>query len=279
MATEPALLILEDGTVFQGQAWGARGKTLGELVFATGMTGYQETLTDPSYHRQIVLMTSPHIGNTGVNSQDAESDRIWVAGFVVREPARVYSNWRAEGSLDNALERSGIVGISGVDTRAITRHIRSVGSMKAGIYSGAALPAEISAVELASRIEEVAGQPDIHEGNLAEQVSSAEAYVVGPSDGRKDPLARVVAVDLGIKSMTPQRLAERGVEVHVVPATATIEEIEALAPQGVFFSNGPGDPGRASREVELLRAVLDRKIPFFGICFGNQILGRSRGWT
>lgn len=276
--TEPALLVLEDGTVVRGSAWGARGQTLGEIVFSTGMTGYQETLTDPSYHRQIVLMTAPHIGNTGVNREDSESDRIWVAGYVAREPARIHSNWRATDSLDNALVRDGVVGISGVDTRALTRRIRTSGSMKAGIFSGAALPSELSQSNVEELIRQVNEQPSIHADDLASEVTSQESYVVKPTDGRERPLATVVAVDLGIKSMTPQRLAERGIEVHVLPAHSTIEDIAAVEPDGVFFSNGPGDPLQADAEVELLREVLDRRIPYFGICFGNQILGRALGF-
>ncbi|MDC4233330.1 glutamine-hydrolyzing carbamoyl-phosphate synthase small subunit [Actinomyces sp. B33] len=277
-----ALLVLEDGTVFPGRAWGATGRTLGEIVFSTGMTGYQETLTDPSYHRQIVVMTAPHIGNTGVNDEDPESGRIWVAGFVVREPARRASNWRARRELVDELVDQGIVGISGVDTRAVTRHIRSHGAMRAGIFSGDALPA--GAEHLGDQVRDalvriVVDQPRMSGAALASEVSTPSAYVIeptGPFAGA--PVARVVAVDLGIKSRTPKQLAARGVEVHVVPHTASFADIQAIDPDGVFFSNGPGDPASAEHEIDLLRAVLDSGIPYFGICFGHQLFGRALGY-
>ena len=279
----PALLVLEDGRVFTGQAYGARGATVGEIVFNTGMTGYQETLTDPSYHRQIVVMTAPHIGNTGVNADDAESDRIWVAGFVVRDPARRPSSWRATGTLDDDLVAQHVVGISGIDTRALTRHLRERGVMRAGIFSGAELTqADGIRRPVAALLAVVAAAPLMAGTDLAGEVSTDVAYVVealGP-DGAPlaTPVATVAAVDLGIKAMTPKRLAERGIRVHVLPSTSTIADIEALAPDGVFFSNGPGDPAAATHEVTLLREVLDRRIPFFGICYGNQILGRALGY-
>ena len=266
-----ALLVLEDGRVFEGRPYGAIGSTTGEIVFNTGMTGYQETLTDPSYHRQIVVMTAPHIGNTGVNDEDVESGRIWVAGYVVREPARIPSNWRAKRSLDDDLVAQGIVGISGIDTRELVRILRSAGVMRAGIFSGDALaPAE----ELVGRVRESAPMEGAH---LADEVSADAAYVISPPTGT--PIrAHVVAVDLGIKSMTPELLARRGVKVSVVPSSITADEILAMEPDGVFFSNGPGDPGAATHAVDTLRAVLGAKIPFFGICFGNQILGRALGF-
>ena len=275
---EPALLVLEDGRRFAGQAYGARGRTVGEIVFNTGMTGYQETLTDPSYHRQIVVMTAPHIGNTGVNPDDAESARIWVAGFVVRDPARRVSSWRATGTLDDELARHGVVGIAGIDTRALTRHLRERGVMRAGIFSGPALNGANEAQLLAA----VVAAPPMAGTDLAGEVSTDAAYVVEPRgpDGAPlgTPVATVAAVDLGIKAMTPRRLAERGVRVHVLPSSATMADIEAIAPDGVFFSNGPGDPAAATHEVALLREVLDRRIPFFGICYGNQIFGRALGY-
>ncbi|MGV8966098.1 MAG: glutamine-hydrolyzing carbamoyl-phosphate synthase small subunit [Cellulomonas sp.] len=282
-APGPAALVLEDGRVFTGQAYGARGATVGEIVFNTGMTGYQETLTDPSYHRQIVVMTAPHIGNTGVNADDAESGRIWVAGFVVRDPARRVSSWRATGTLDDDLAEQQVVGISGIDTRALTRHLRERGVMRAGIFSGADLIGpDGTRRPIAALLAVVAAAPAMAGTDLAGEVSTDAAYVVaalGPDgDLLATPVARVAAVDLGIKAMTPRRLAERGIEVHVLPSTATIADIEALAPDGVFFSNGPGDPAAATHEVTLLREVLDRRIPFFGICYGNQILGRALGY-
>lgn len=265
----PAVLVLEDGRIFRGRAYGAVGETFGEAVFSTGMTGYQETLTDPSYHRQVVVMTAPHVGNTGVNDEDPESKRIWVAGYVVRDPARVSSNWRSQRTLDEELVNQGVVGISGIDTRALTRHLRERGAMRVGIFSGNALPDE--GVMLA----EVRQQPEMKGSNLAAEVATKETYVV-PAIGAKR--FTVAAVDLGIKGMTPHRMAERGIEVHVLPATATADDIYAVEPDGVFFSNGPGDPATADGPVAVMRAVLERKTPLFGICFGNQILGRALGF-
>ncbi|WP_409483172.1 glutamine-hydrolyzing carbamoyl-phosphate synthase small subunit [Arsenicicoccus dermatophilus] len=265
----PAVLVLEDGRTFRGRSYGAVGRTVGEVVFATGMTGYQETLTDPSYHRQVVVMTAPHMGNTGVNDEDDESGRIWVAGFVVRDPALRSSSWRATGELEDRLEREGVVGICDLDTRALTRHLRERGTMRAGIFAGAAAarPEE----ELRA---EVVRHPAMAGSALAGEVTTGEAYVV-PAQG--DPIGRVAAVDLGIKGMTPQRLAERGLEVHVLPASSTFADVQAVRPDAVFLSNGPGDPATAEHEVALLRQVLDARIPFFGICFGHQILGRALG--
>ncbi|MER5490868.1 glutamine-hydrolyzing carbamoyl-phosphate synthase small subunit [Streptomyces sp. NPDC002454] len=265
----PAVLVLEDGRVFRGRAYGAVGQTFGEAVFSTGMTGYQETLTDPSYHRQVVVMTAPHIGNTGVNDEDPESRRIWVAGYVVRDPARTPSNWRSRRSLDEELAAQGVVGISGVDTRALTRHLRERGAMRVGIFSGNALPDE------GTMLAEVRQAPEMTGADLSAEVATREAYVV-PAIGEKR--FTVAAVDLGIKGMTPHRMAERGIEVHVLPATATVDDVYAVEPDGVFFSNGPGDPATADHPVAVMRAVLDRGTPLFGICFGNQILGRALGF-
>ncbi|MFD3571440.1 glutamine-hydrolyzing carbamoyl-phosphate synthase small subunit [Streptomyces sp. NPDC058671] len=265
----PAVLVLEDGRTFSGRAYGAVGETFGEAVFSTGMSGYQETLTDPSYHRQVVVMTSPHVGNTGVNDDDPESGRIWVSGYVVRDPARVSSNWRATRTLDEELERQGVVGISGIDTRALTRHLRERGAMRVGIFSGDAV------ADGAALLAKVQAQPQMKGANLAAEVATKEAYVV-PAMGEKR--FTVAAVDLGIKGMTPHRMAERGIEVHVLPATATAEDIYAVNPDGVFFSNGPGDPATADGPVAVMRAVLERGTPLFGICFGNQILGRALGF-
>jgi len=278
-----AVLVLEDGRTFAGQAYGATGSTLGEIVFNTGMTGYQETLTDPSYHRQIVVMTAPHIGNTGVNDDDPESSRIWVAGYVVRDPARRASNWRSRRTLDDELEQQGVVGISGIDTRALTRHLRELGVMRAGIFSGDALVDGSGDRRPDDELlAEVLAAPAMAGADLAGEVSTDAAYVVealGP-DGEPlgTPVATVAAVDLGIKAMTPQRMAERGIRVHVLPSTATIDDVLATEADGVFFSNGPGDPAAATHEIDLLRDVLDRRIPFFGICYGNQLLGRALGF-
>ncbi|MER8159857.1 glutamine-hydrolyzing carbamoyl-phosphate synthase small subunit [Streptomyces sp. NPDC094472] len=268
-ASAPAVLVLEDGRTFRGRAYGAVGETFGEAVFSTGMTGYQETLTDPSYHRQVVVMTAPHIGNTGVNDEDPESRRIWVSGYVVRDPARTPSNWRSRRSLDEELTAQGVVGISGIDTRALTRHLRERGAMRVGIFSGAAVADE------ATLLAKVQAAPQMKGADLSGEVATAETYVV-PAIGTKR--FTVAAIDLGIKGMTPHRMAERGIEVHVLPATATAEDIYAVGPDGVFFSNGPGDPATADHPVSLMRAVLERSTPLFGICFGNQILGRALGF-
>jgi carbamoyl-phosphate synthase small subunit len=265
----PAVLVLEDGRIFRGRAYGAVGVTFGEAVFSTGMTGYQETLTDPSYHRQVVVMTAPHVGNTGVNDEDPESKRIWVAGYVVRDPARKPSNWRAKRSLDEELRAQGVVGISGIDTRALTRHLRERGAMRVGIFSGETLPDE------GTMLDEVRRAPEMKGADLSAEVATTEPYVV-PAIGEKK--YTVAAVDLGIKGMTPHRMAERGIEVHVLPATATVEDVYAVNPDGVFFSNGPGDPATADHPVSVMQAVLERGTPLFGICFGNQILGRALGF-
>ncbi|MFE4372871.1 glutamine-hydrolyzing carbamoyl-phosphate synthase small subunit [Streptomyces sp. NPDC056835] len=272
----PAVLVLEDGRSFRGRAYGAVGETFGEAVFSTGMTGYQETLTDPSYHRQVVVMTAPHIGNTGVNDEDAESRRIWVSGYVVRDPARTPSNWRSRRSLDDELVAQGVVGISGIDTRALTRHLRERGAMRVGIFSGASLADEATLLARVQRAPEMTG------ADLSAEVATERSYVVpalGP-DGEAVPLGTarltVAALDLGIKGMTPHRMAERGIEVHVLPATATLDEVYAIGPDGVFLSNGPGDP--ATADLTVVKGVLERGTPLFGICFGNQLLGRALGF-
>ncbi|BBH16290.1 carbamoyl-phosphate synthase small chain [Nocardioides baekrokdamisoli] len=263
----PALLVLEDGRTFRGQAYGAEGETFGEAVFSTGMTGYQETLTDPSYHRQVVVMTAPHVGNTGVNDEDPESARIWVAGYVVRDPARVPSNWRSQRSLDDELKAQGIVGIQGIDTRALTRHLREAGAMRVGISTIETDPEKLLA--------KVRTSAEMTGANLSEAVSTDEAYVV-PAIGEKR--FTVAALDLGIKAMTPHRMAERGIEVHVLPANVSYDDVKAINPDGLFFSNGPGDPAATVGQVELLKAALGDGLPYFGICFGNQLFGRALGF-
>jgi len=263
-----ALLVLEDGRIFRGEAYGALGTGLGEAVFTTGMTGYQETLTDPSYHRQIVVQTAPQIGNTGWNDEDDESAGIQVAGYVVRDPSRSPSNWRSTGSLAEALRQQGIVSVAGIDTRALVRHLRERGAMRAGVFSGDDLAADDVLVR------RVLDSPSMVGADLYGAVTTRERYVV-PSVGA--PRFRVAALDVGIKSNTPRMLAQRGIETHVLPASSTIEEIEALAPDGFFLSNGPGDPATADGPVALTRQVLERRIPLFGICFGNQILARALG--
>ena len=262
-----AILVLEDGRVFRGESYGAVGETFGEAVFSTGMTGYQETLTDPSYHRQVVVMTSPHVGNTGINDEDPESRRIWVSGYVVRDPARVTSSWRSVRSLDDELREQGVVGISGIDTRALTRHLRERGAMRVGISS-----ASTDAEALLARVRETS---EMAGSELAGEVSTTEAYVV-PAVGEKR--FTVAAVDLGIKANTPRMMAERGIEVHVLPATASLEDVVATGADGLFFSNGPGDPAATTGQVELLQAALDAGLPYFGICFGNQLFGRALGF-
>ena len=266
----PALLVLEDGRVFRGRSFGAVGETLGEAVFSTGMSGYQETLTDPSYHRQVVVMTMPHIGNTGWNGEDDESAQIWVAGFVVRDPAIRPSSWRATHPLEEELVTQGIVGICEIDTRALTRHLRDKGSMRVGIFTGEM--AEAPEKDLVTRVQ---ASPSMKGAELASEVTTKEAYVV-PAVGEKR--FTVAAIDLGIKAMTPQRMTERGVEVHILPARATLEDVRAVQPDGVFLSNGPGDPATADHQVALVREVLDAGLPLFGICFGNQVLGRALGF-
>ncbi len=265
-----AVLVLEDGRIFSGTSFGAVGRTLGEAVFCTGMSGYQETLTDPSYHGQIVIATAPQIGNTGWNGEDAESrgDKIWVAGYAVRDRSPRASNWRATGTLDDELIRQGVVGIAEIDTRAAVRHLRTRGTMKAGVFSGNAL------APTAELLDVVRSQPSMLGANLAGRVSTATAYVVEP-DG--PPRFTVAAVDLGIKTNTPRNFARRGVRSHVLPSTVTYDEIADLQPDGVFLSNGPGDPATADHIVGVTREVLGAGIPLFGICFGNQILGRALG--
>ena len=265
-----AVLVLEDGRTFTGTAFGAVGETLGEAVFSTGMSGYQETLTDPSYHRQIVVATAPQIGNTGWNGEDAESrgDKIWVAGYAVRDPSPRASNWRATGTLEDELVRQRIVGIAGIDTRAVVRHLRSRGSMKAGVFSGAALA---DAPELVARVRD---QQPMLGADLAGQVSTAGEYVVEPQGPHRFSVA---AIDLGIKTNTPRNFARCGVRSIVLPSSVTFEQIAELKPDGVFLSNGPGDPATADHIVDVTREVLGAGIPLFGICFGNQILGRALG--
>ena len=266
-APRPALLVLEDGTTFRGESYGALGEAFGEAVFNTALGGYQETLTDPSYRRQIVIQTMPHIGNTGWNEEDDESTKIWVAGYVVRDAARIPSSWRSTTTLDAALIEQNIVAIQGVDTRALTRHLRERGTMRAAISSTETDPQALLA--------RVLDQPTMTGADLVAEVTTTQPYVI-PAEG--DKRFTVAAIDLGIKSMTPSRMAERGCEVHVLPADTTIDQIQALQPDGVFFSNGPGDPAAADDAVVLLTEVLDAGLPFFGICFGNQIFGRALGF-
>ena len=263
-----AFFVLDDGRIFEGKSWAAPGKTFGEAVFQTGMTGYQETLTDPSYHKQVVVMTAPHIGNTGVNTFDNESKKYWVAGFVVRNPSTLTSNWRSENDLEAELIDQGIVGIQGVDTRAITRHLRDRGAMRVGIFSGEDMTREEMVIE-------VRKQSAMTGAYLCADVSTPTTYVV-PAIGQKR--FTVAALDLGIKGATPRAMAERGIEVHVMPFDSTFDDIQAISPDGVFLSNGPGDPASMTATIDLVREIFSAEVPVFGICFGHQILGRALGF-
>jgi carbamoyl-phosphate synthase small subunit len=262
-----AVLVLEDGRTFRGEAYGSVGETFGEAVFNTGMTGYQETLSDPSYHRQVVVQTAPHIGNTGVNGEDDESARIWVAGYVVRDPARLASNWRATGALEDRLAAEGVVGICGLDTRALTRHLRDHGAMRVGVSS-----VDSDARALRDR---VLRSPQMLGADLSAEVTTKAPYVAVAQGEHR---LTVAALDYGIKRNVARRLAARGVTTHVLPATSTVDDVYAVNPDAVFLSPGPGDPGTADAAVSLVRAVLDRRTPLFGICFGSQLLGRALGF-
>jgi carbamoyl-phosphate synthase small subunit len=262
------MLVLEDGTTLRGTGFGASGESFGEMVFNTGMSGYQETLTDPSYCGQIVAMTAPHIGNTGVNDEDPESHRIWVSGYVVREPSRIASSWRARRSLEAELKAQGITGIAVPGTRALTMRLREHGAMRAAVSSVETDPQAL--------LERVLSSPGMAGADYARIVTTPHPYTVTPPSGTATRY-RVAAVDLGIKAATPQRMAQRGMEVKVLPATSTAEEILAGGPDGVFFSNGPGDPAAAGYAVTAMRDVLRAGVPLFGICFGSQILSRAIG--
>lgn len=266
---DKAYLVLENGTVFEGETLGARGQTLGELVFATGMTGYQETITDPSYAGQIVIQTAPHIGIVGMNERDEESSRIWVAGYVVKDPSRIASNFRAERTLQSDLNSQGIVGISNLDTRALTIMIRDAGAMRAGIFSGEAVKSEAEMIALVTAAPEMKGR------KLSDIVTTPKSYVI-PAKG--EAVGSVAILDLGIKKSTLEHLSERGLEVRVYPSDVSSEVLLGDNPNAVFFSNGPGDPEASIAQVELLREVLKAGKPFFGICFGNQLLGRALGF-
>lgn len=263
-----AYLVLDDGRIFEGESWACTGETFGEAVFSTGMTGYQETLTDPSYHKQVVIMTAPHIGNTGLNTVDEESRKIWVSGFVVRNPSPVVSNWRANRTLEDDLIANGVVGIKGVDTRALTLHLRDRGTMRVGIFSDTSLTRE----EMVGRVRSSAQMSGAY---LAEDVSTPKSYIV-PAIGEKR--FTVAALDLGIKAATPRNMSERGIEVHVLPITTGYEELRSQKFDGLFLSNGPGDPATMDSVVTTVRQALSDSFPIFGICFGHQILGRALGF-
>ena len=267
----PAILVLADGRTFRGYGFGATGTTLGEAVFTTAMTGYQETMTDPSYHRQIVVSAAPHIGNTGWNDEDNEShgNRIWVAGLVIRDLAQRVSNWRAERSLSEEMEKQGVIGIRGIDTRTLVRHLRNYGSISAGLFSG-----EDAQRPVEELLKEVKAQDSMEGADLAAEVSTDEPYMVEAVGEKKHT---VVAFDMGVKTATPRHFSQRGIETIVVPANTSFDKVKSYNPDGVFVSNGPGDPATADEMVGIIKQVLEAKIPFFGICFGNQLLGRALG--
>ena len=267
-----ALLVLEDGTAFRGRGFGAEGEAFGEAVFNTAMCGYQEVLTDPSYTGQIVTMTSPHQGNYGVNGDDPESDRVRVAGFVVREASRRPSSWRSEGSLSAGLAAAGVVGLEGIDTRRLTLRIRSAGAMRAGI----------STVDLEERslVERVRQQPGMEGADLAAAAAVTQPYeardVVGPARAVDGRMFRVAAYDFGIKRNILRLLAARGCEATVFPARTPAADVLSGGFDGVFVSNGPGDPAATTYGVEALKGLLGQ-VPVFGICLGNQLLALALG--
>lgn len=262
----PALLALEDGRTFRGRSWAGEGEVCGEIVFNTSMTGYQEVLTDPSYAGQIVCMTYPLIGNYGVNEADSESSRPWVEGFVVRESSRLTSNWRAEESLADYLKRWNIVAIEGIDTRALVRHIRDKGAMRACLSS--------IDIDENSLVQKALQSPPMENRELASVVTTAEPYDF-PSDGRER--FHIVCYDFGVKRNSLRELAQLGVRTTVVPSSTSAAKALALKPDGIFLSNGPGDPASMDREVEEIKKLLNTKLPVFGICFGHQLLGRAFG--
>lgn len=263
---KPALLALEDGRTFRGRSWAADGETFGEMVFNTSMTGYQEVLTDPSYAGQIVCMTYPLIGNYGVNSEDEESSRPWVEGFVVREASRMASSWRAQETLDAYLKRWNIVALEGIDTRALVRHIRDKGAMRACL----------STMDLddANLVDKARRAPSMENRELASVVTTKQSYEVAAEGGER---FHVVCYDFGVKRNSLRELAKLGCRITVVPSSTSSEQVLALAPDGIFLSNGPGDPASMNREVEQIKSLLGAKVPTFGICFGHQLLGRAFG--
>lgn len=263
---KPAMLALEDGRIFRGRSWAAEGESCGEMVFNTSMTGYQEVLTDPSYAGQIVCMTYPLIGNYGVNRADEESGRPWVEGFVVREASRVASNWRAEEGLGEYLIRWNIVAIEGIDTRSLVRHIRDKGAMRACL----------STVDLAeaSLVEKARNSPSMENRELASVVTTQNSYEVAAEGEER---FHVVCFDFGVKRNSLRELARLGCRITVVSSSTSAAEALALNPDGIFLSNGPGDPASMTKEVEEIRRLVEASVPTFGICFGHQLLGRAFG--
>jgi carbamoyl-phosphate synthase small subunit len=266
MKSGTAILALEDGRVFRGRSWAAEGETCGEMVFNTSMTGYQEVLTDPSYAGQIVCMTYPLIGNYGVNKEDSESSRPWVEGFVVREAARVASNWRSEESLEDYLKRWKIVALDHIDTRALVRHIRDKGAMRACISTRDA--------DANSLIEKARQSPPMENRELASVVTTGKPYEF-PAEGTER--FHVVCYDFGVKTNSLRELSQKGCRITVVPSGTSASEVFAMKPDGVFLSNGPGDPASMNKEVEEVKLVAQSGTPTFGICFGHQLLGRAFG--
>lgn len=265
-----SFLVLENGRFFKGDSFGSTQETIGEIVFATGMTGYQETLTDPSYAGQIVVQTAPHIGITGMNDQDMESSKIWVSGYVVKQPSRMASNFRSERTLDADLLANSIPGIAGIDTRALTLEIRNAGAMRAGIFPAADLVEPTPQMHLA-----VQQAPQMKGQSLSDRVTTATSYRI-ESIGPK--IATVGVLDLGVKKSTLEHLTKRGLELVVMPANSSAEDIKKHGIQALFYSNGPGDPQASESQVLALRQLLKEGMPFFGICFGNQLLARALGF-
>jgi len=275
----PAILALEDGTIWAGSAFGAIGQRTGEVVFNTAMTGYQEVLSDPSYFGQIVVMTAPHIGNTGVNDADGESRKWWLSGFVVRAASPRVSNYRADNSLDAEMRAQGIVGITGIDTRTLVRHIRSAGALRGVISSSELDHAKLVAIAQAA--------PTMEGLDLVPNVTCAEAYTwaggvgewgLGSRGTKAGRQLHVVAYDFGIKHHILRLMAERGIKITVVPATTPASDVLAMHPDGVFLSNGPGDPAMVTYGIASTKELLG-KVPLFGICLGHQILGLALGGT
>lgn len=263
---KPALLALEDGRTFRGRSWAADGETLGEMVFNTSMTGYQEVLTDPSYAGQIVCMTYPLIGNYGVTSEDEESSRPWVEGFVVREASRVASNWRAQETLDAYLKRWNIVALEGIDTRALVRHIRDRGAMRACLST--------TDLDEDSVVNKARLSPSMENRELASVVTTKQNYEVAAEGAER---FHVVCYDFGVKRNSLRELAKLGCRITVVPSSTSAEEVLSLKPDGIFLSNGPGDPASMNQEVDQIKNLVGAKVPTFGICFGHQLLGRAFG--